>query len=86
MKIKPLRDQVLIEPLKEEIKRGGIILPDTAHKERPEQGKVVAVGAESKLVKKGDVVRFKKYSDTEIEVDGKKYWVVKEEDLLAIIA
>lgn len=84
MKIIPLGDQVLVEPLKEETKRGGIILPDTVAKERPEQGRVVAVGT-GKLVKKGDVVRFKKYSDNEIEVSGKKYWVVKEEDLLAII-
>ena len=72
MKIKPLRDQVLIEPLKEEVKRGGIILPDTVTKERPEQGKVIAVGegkfVDGKLqkpsVKKGDIVLFTKYAPT----------------------
>jgi chaperonin GroES len=93
MKIIPLRDQVLIQPLKEETKRGGIILPDTATKERPEQGKVVAVG-EGKLVdgkliklsiKKGDTVLFTKYGPNTIKVDDKEYLIAKEEDILAIV-
>ena len=93
MKIKPLRDQVLIEPLKEEVKRGGIILPDTVTKERPEQGKVVAVGEgrweDGKLVKssvkKGDVVLFTKYGPNQIKIDEKEYLIAKEEDILAIV-
>ena len=93
MKIKPLRDQVLIEPLKEEVKRGGIYLPDTAHKERPEQGKVVAVGegkmVDGKLqkltVKKGDIVLFTKYGPNMIKIDEKEYLIAKEEDILAIV-
>ncbi|MBP6885984.1 MAG: co-chaperone GroES [Candidatus Pacebacteria bacterium] len=93
MRIKPLRDQVLIEALKEEVKRGGIILPDTVTKERPEQGKVVAVGEgrreDGKViplsVKKGDVVLFTKYGPNEIKIDDKEYLIAKEEDILAII-
>lgn len=93
MKIKPLRDQVLLEPMKEEVKRGGIILPDTVHKERPEQGKVVAVGegrvVDGKLVKpavkKGDMVLFTKYGPNQIKIDEKEYLIAKEEDILAII-
>lgn len=93
MKIKPLRDQVLIEPMKHELKRGGIILPDTVAKERPEQGKVVAVGegkfVDGKLqkpaVKKGDVVLFTKYGPNMIKIDEKEYLIAKEEDILAVI-
>ena len=92
-KIKPLRDQVLLEPLKEERKKGGIILPDTVQKERPEKAKVIAVGpgkmADGKLVpidlKKGDVVLFTKYGPNEIKVDDKEYLIAREEDILAII-
>ncbi len=93
MKIIPLQDRVLIQPLKEEVKRGGIILPDTATKERPEQGKVVAVG-EGKMVngklaklsvKKGDVVLFTKYGPNMVKLDDKEYLIAKEEDILAII-
>ena len=94
MKIKPLRDQVLIEPLKEEVKKGGIILPDTVTKERPEQGKVVATGPgrlmdDGKVhplaVKKGDVVLFTKYGPNMIKVDEKEYLIAKEDDILAIV-
>ena len=93
MKIRPLRDQVLLEALKQEQKRGGIILPDTATKERPEKGKVVATGpgklVEGKLipvsVKKGDTVLFTKYGPNEIKVDDKEYLMCKEEDILAVI-
>ncbi len=97
MKIKPLADNILIEPEKEEEKtKAGILLPDTAEKGRPEKGKVVAVGpgkttSAGKVtpmeVKKGDVVLFTKYGPTEIkEVDGKKdYLIAKQEDILAVI-
>ncbi len=100
MKIKPLRDNILLEPLKEEKKKGGIILPETAEKERPEKARVLAVGPgkrdnNGKLVplsvKKGDKVIFTKYGPNEIKVDDKKtgkeveYLIAKEEDILAII-
>lgn len=94
MKIKPLSDRVLIEPLKEEKKKGGIILPDTIDKERPEKGKVIAVGVGKKddngkivpmNVKKGDVVLFTKYGPNEIKIDDKEYLIAREEDILAIV-
>jgi len=93
-KITPLRDHVLIEPVKEEVKRGGIILPETAHQERPEQGKVIAVGPgrldeDGKTipmsVKKGDVVLFTKYGPNEIKIDDKEYLIAEEKDILAVI-
>ena len=92
--IKPLSDHVLLEPLKEERKKGGIILPDTVDKERPEKGKIVASGP-GKLdkdgkrvpmeVKKGQTVLFKKYGPDEIKVGDKEYLIAREEDVLAII-
>ncbi|MEK7603963.1 MAG: co-chaperone GroES [Patescibacteria group bacterium] len=94
MKIQPLYNNILVEPLREEKKKGGIILPDTVEKERSEKGKVIAVGPgkwdkEGKRipldVKKGDVVLFTKYSPNEIKVDGKEYLVIKEDDMLAIL-
>lgn len=98
MKIKPLADRVLIEPISsEEVKKFGnisIVMPQTAGKERPEQGKVVSVGS-GKMgkdgkqipmeVKKGDTVIFTKYGPNEIKVDGKEYLIAKEEDILAIL-
>ncbi len=94
MKIKPLSDRVLIEPLREEKRKGGIILPDTVEKERPEKGKIIAVGP-GKIddngkkipmsVKKGDKVLFTKYGPNEIKVDEKEYLIAREEDILAII-
>ncbi len=97
-KIKPLGDRVLIEPLHEEKKHGSIILPDTVEKERPEKGRVVAVGSgrrddNGKLVampvKKGDIVLFSKYGPNEIKVDGgkgeAKYLIARADDILAII-
>lgn len=96
--LRPLSDHVVIEPLKEEKKKGGIILPDTIEKEKSEKGKVVAVGAgkwaispagEGKRVplevKKGDIVLFTKYGPNEVKVDGKEYLIAREEDILAII-
>ena len=93
MKIKPLRDQVLLEPVRHESKRGGIILPETVSRERPEKGRVVATGpgkvVDGKLipvsVKKGDTVLFTKYGPNEIKIDEKEYLICKEEDILAIV-
>ncbi len=94
MKIQPLSDRVLIEPMREEKKRGGIILPETVDKERPEKGKVIAVGPgkkdnDGKLipmnVKKGNVVLFTKYGPNEIKIEDKEYLIAREEDILAII-
>jgi chaperonin GroES len=94
-KIKPLGDRVLIEPMsKEEKTKSGIYLPETIDKERPEQGKVLAVGEgkinnDGKLikpsVKKGDVVLFTKYGPNEIKIDGKEYLIAREDDILAIL-
>ncbi|HID94285.1 MAG TPA: co-chaperone GroES [bacterium (Candidatus Stahlbacteria)] len=94
MKVKPLGERVLVKRIEpEEVKKGGIIIPDTA-KEKPQQGEVVAVGP-GKLdekgkrtpidVKKGDRVLFGKYSGTEIEIDGEEYLIMQEDDILAII-
>ena len=95
MKILPLSDHILIEPIKEEEKtKTGILLPDTAEKEKPEQGLVVAVGPGRKTVsgkviplsvKEGQKVLFTKYGPSEIKVDDKEYLIAKEEDILAII-
>jgi chaperonin GroES len=95
MNLKPLNDHIFIEPVEEEkITKSGIVLPDTAEKEKPIKGKIVAVGP-GKLdesgkrmpmsVKVGDLVLFKKYGPDELEVDGKKYLVGEEADILAII-
>lgn len=93
MKIKPLRDQVVLEPLREEKKKGGIILPETVEKDRPEKAKVVAVGP-GKMdngkrvpleIKKGDIVLFTKYGPHEIKIDEKEYLIADEKDILAII-
>lgn len=94
MKIRPLSDRVLVEPIKEEEqKKGGIIIPDTA-KEKPQQGKVIAVGT-GKLddngkvipfnVKAGDKVLMPKYGGTEVKMDGKEYIILREEDILGVI-
>ncbi|MFH0791729.1 MAG: co-chaperone GroES [bacterium] len=95
MNIKPLSDHVLIEPAKKEEKtKGGILLPETAEKERPEQGTIIAVGPGKKdddgkiiplSVKEGDKVLFTKYGPNEIKVDEKEYLIAKEDDILAVI-
>jgi len=96
MKLKPLGDRVILEPINEEKKsKGGIILPETVSKERPEQGRVVAVGpgkfdedGEKRIplaVKKGDIVLFTKYGPNEVKIDGKEYLIAREEDILAIL-
>ncbi|MCX7589842.1 MAG: co-chaperone GroES [bacterium] len=95
MEFKPLSNHLFIEPIEEEkTTKSGIVLPETAEKERPMRGKVIAVGP-GKLndkgeripmsVKVGDIVLFKKYGPDEIELDGKKYLVGDEDDILAII-
>jgi chaperonin GroES len=94
MKIRPLHDRLLVERLEEkEVKKGGIIIPDTA-KEKPQEGKVIAVGNgkvtdEGKKialdVKAGDKILFGKYSGSEVKLDDKEYLIMREEDVLAIL-
>ena len=88
MKHKPLKDRVLIEPQEAEEKTSsGIIIPDSA-KEKPQKGKVVAVGNGKKdepiTVKEGDIVIYGKYSGTEISLDGKDYLIMREDDILMV--
>ena len=94
MNIKPLSNHLFLEPLEEEkVTKSGIVLPDTAERERPTRGKVLAVGPGkmekgeriAMSVKVGDTVLFKKYGPDEIEVDGKKYLIGDEDDVLAIV-
>ena len=87
--VKPLADRVLVEPATAEEKTaGGIIIPDTA-KEKPQRGKVIAVGAGKKdepmTVKAGDSILYGKYSGTEINVDGKEYVIMRESDIFAVV-
>jgi len=94
LKIKPLADRVVIEPDEaQEVSAGGIILPDTAQ-EKPQQGKVVAVGPGKvsdagtlieSAVKKGDTVLYGKYSGTEVTIDGREYSIMRESDILAVL-
>ena len=94
MHVKPLHDRIIVRRLEEEGKtKGGIIIPDTA-KEKPIEGKVIAVGTGkmkkdgTKLpleVKKGDRILFAKYSGTEVKVDGEEHLIMKEEDVLAVM-
>lgn len=89
LKIKPLADRVLVEPLEAETKTAsGIIIPDTA-KEKPQKGNVVAVGNGTKenpiSVKVGETVLYGKYSGTELKFEGKDYLIMRENDILAIV-
>jgi chaperonin GroES len=95
MKLKPMNDYLLIEPIKEEeITKGGIVIPETAREERAIKGKVIAVGP-GKLnekgeripltIKEGQTVIFKKYAPDEVKIDNKEYYFVREDDVLAII-
>jgi len=89
MNIKPLADRVLIKPAAAEEKTAsGIIIPDSA-KEKPLKGEVLAVGNGTKdeemVVKKGDVVLYGKYAGTELELDGEKYLIMRQNDILAIV-
>ena len=94
MKIRPLHDRILVERLEEqEVKKGGIIIPDTA-KEKPQEGKVIAagngkVGDDGKKipldVKAGDKILFGKYSGSEVKIEDDEYLILREEDILAIL-
>ncbi len=94
MKVKPLQDRILVKRLEEEEKtKGGIIIPDAA-KEKPQEGKVIAVGDGKTLdngtkvklsVKAGDKILFGKYSGTEIKIDGEEHLILREDDVLGII-
>jgi chaperonin GroES len=94
MNIQPLADRVLVEPLEQtEVKKGGIIIPDTA-KERPQEGKIIAVGPGritddgNKVnleVAIGDKILYGKYSGSEVRLDDKEYLIMRESDILAII-
>ena len=94
MNVKPLGDRVLVKPLEqEETKKGGIIIPDTA-KEKPQEGKVVALGTGKRdddgktipfEVKKGDRVLISKYGGTEIKIDGEEYLIMREDDILGVL-
>src|SRR5213593_4153688 len=94
MKIRPLHDRILVERLEEkEVKKGGIIIPDTA-KEKPQEGKVMAagngkIGEDGKRipldVKAGDRILFGKYSGSEVKLEDKEYLILREEDVLAIL-
>jgi len=95
MKIRPLQDRVIVKRLAEtaEKTKGGIIIPDTA-KEKPEQGKIIAVGKgkvndDGKLmavgVKVGETILFGKYSGSEIKLDGEEHLIMREEDILGVV-
>ncbi|OGF28867.1 co-chaperone GroES [Candidatus Falkowbacteria bacterium RIFOXYC2_FULL_47_12] len=95
MQIQPLGDKVVIKPsAKEEVTKSGIVLPDTADKDRPEQGEVIAAGPGKLLengtraamnVKTGDTILFKKYSPDEFKIDGEELLVLSESDIIGII-
>jgi chaperonin GroES len=91
--IKPLADRVIVQPMEGETMKGGIIIPDTA-KEKPQQGKIIAVGPGrvddngqrvTPEVKKGDTVLYGKYAGTEVTVQGTDYLILREGDILAIL-
>ena len=89
VKVKPLADRVLVEPAPAEEKTaGGIIIPDTA-KEKPQRGKIVAIGNgkpdEPLTVKEGDIVLYGKYAGTEINIEGNDYLIMRESDIFAIV-
>jgi chaperonin GroES len=94
MKIRPLHDRIIVKRIKEEeTTKGGIIIPDTA-KEKPSEGKVIAVGNGRLLengkiqpleVKKGNKVLFGKYAGTEVKIDGEEHLIMREDDIIAIV-
>lgn len=94
MKFRPVKDNVVVQLLEAEEKtRGGLFLPDTA-KEKPQQGKVIAVGTGRRLkngeivkvdVKKGDKILFSKYSGNEVKIEGEEYLIIGERDILAVL-
>jgi chaperonin GroES len=94
MNLKPLGDRLIVEPIEqEEMTASGIVLPETA-KEKPMQGKVLAIGPGARKedgsriamdVSQGDTVLYAKYAGTEVKIDGKKYLILKETDVLAVV-
>lgn len=85
MNIRPLGKRIVVKPQKQEEKtQGGIYLPDTASKEKPQKGEVIAVGPDFKGVKKGDIVIFAKYSGAEVKIEGEEYIVLGKDDVLAV--
>jgi chaperonin GroES len=94
MKIRPLHDRILVKRIEEEAKsKGGIIIPDTA-KEKPQEGKVIAVGKGKVTddgdirpldVRKGDRILFGKYSGSDIELEGEEHLIIREDDVLAVL-
>ncbi len=94
MVVKPLADRVLVKPIEmAEVKKGGIIIPDTA-KEKPQEGEIIEVGPGKVTedgkkipmeVKKGDRILYGKYSGTEVSIDGNEYLIMRESDILAIV-
>ncbi len=95
MNIRPLQDRIIVERVEEESKTaGGIIIPDTVSKEKPQEGKIIAVGKgkvtpEGKVlpldVKEGDLVLFGKYAGSEIKIDGVEYLIMREDDILGVV-
>ena len=90
MKLKPLGDRVVVQPVKqEEITASGIVLPDTVEKEKKEEGKIIAIGDGEKIkklnLKVGDKIIFGKYAGDEVEIEDTEYKILKDEDVLAVI-
>ena len=95
MKLRPLQDRIIVERIEEETTTaGGIIIPDTVSKEKPQEGKIIAVGKgkmndDGKLipmdVKVGDLVLFGKYAGSEVKVDGVEYLIMREDDILGVV-
>ncbi len=95
MNIRPLQDRIIVERVEEETKTaGGIIIPDTVSKEKPQEGKIIAAGKgkvtpEGKVlpldVKEGDLVLFGKYAGSEIKIDGVEYLIMREDDILGVV-
>ena len=95
MNIRPLQDRIIVERVEEETTTaGGIIIPDTVSKEKPQEGKVIAAGKgkvtpEGKVlpldVKEGDLVLFGKYAGSEIKIDGVEYLIMREDDILGVV-
>lgn len=85
--IQPLGENLLVKIIEKDAKtKSGLVLPESAKEDRPQEGKVVAVGDSKEIkVKKGQVVIFAKYSGTEIKVDGEEYLILKNEDVLAVV-
>ena len=94
MKIKPLKERILVKRVdSEEVSKGGIIIPDTA-KEKPQEGRVVAVGSGKTLedgkvipleIKEGDRILFSKYGGTEVKIEGEEHLILREDDVLGVV-